>query len=297
MSSWPARPRGMTVGGLDYAYVDEGSGPTVVLVHGNPSWSFTFRSLVERLPAAGYRAVAPDHIGMGRSAKPARTDYPHTLARRVADFTDFMAAVVPDHRVTLVVHDWGGAIALTWAVAHPDRVERLVLLNTAAFPLPAGKTLPLVLRATRTPAGALAVRYGNAFARGAAVLGARQRMPASVRRQYLAPYDRPSRRTAILEFVRDIPVRAEDPAYHLLHETEQALGVFRDRPALICWGMRDFVLDEAILGRWQEIYPSAEVHRFADAGHYVLEDATGAIGELVVDFLARTSGASPAVDR
>lgn len=294
MKLFPAVPRATTVGGLTYAYVDEGAGHPVVLVHGNPSWSFHFRSLVDRLPAAGYRAVAPDHIGMGRSAKPARTGYPHTLARRVADFTEFMATVVPEGPVTLVVHDWGGAIALAWAVAHPDRIAGLVLLNTAAFPLPAGKALPLALRATRTPLGALAVLYGNAFARGATLLGVRRRMSAAVRRGYLAPYDRPSRRVAVLEFVRDIPVRTGDPAYGVLRDTEQRLAAFRDRPVLICWGMRDFVLDADILRRWLSIFPAADVHRFADAGHYVLEDAAEAMGDLVVDFLARTCRVVPA---
>lgn len=285
--AFSAVPRSTTIGDLTYAYVDEGTGPTVVLVHGNPSWSYYFRSLIQRLPTAGYRAVAPDHIGMGRSAKPARDAYPHTLARRVADFTAFMAEVVPDGPVNLVVHDWGGAIALAWAVAHPDRVERLVLLNTAAFPLPGGQRLPLVLRATRTPPGALAVRYANAFARGATVLGVHRRMSAGVRRQFLAPYDRPSRRVAVLEFVRDLPVRPSDPAYDVLAATGRALAVFGDRPVLICWGMRDFVLDERILRRWEEIYPQAEVHRFPDAGHYVLEDETEPIGDLVLAFLGR----------
>lgn len=288
MRLFPARPRSISVGGLDYAYVDEGSGPPVVLVHGNPSWSFHFRSLVARLPRAGYRAVAPDHIGMGRSAMPTRAAYPHTLARRVEDFTEFMAEVVPAGPVTLVVHDWGGAIALSWAVAHPERVAGLVLLNTAAFPLPAGKGLPLPLRLTRTPPGALAALYGNAFAVGAALVGVRRRLPAAVRRGYLAPYDRPSRRVAVLEFVRDIPVGSGDPAYAVLRDTETGLASLRDRPVLICWGMRDFVLDADILDRWLEIFPAAEVHRFAAAGHYVLEDATDDIGELVVDFLART---------
>lgn len=295
--TFPARPRTTTIDGFAYAYVDEGTGPAVVLVHGNPSWSFHFRSLIDRLPAAGFRVVAPDHVGMGRSAMPSRRAYPHTLARRVADFTAFMAEVVPDGPVTLVVHDWGGAIALTWATAHPDRVARLVLLNTAAFPLPVGKKLPWALRLTRTPLGALAVRYGNAFARAATVVGVRRRLTREVRRGYLAPYDRPSRRVAILEFVRDIPVRRTDPAYGVLQDTERALATFRDRPVLICWGMRDFVLDVDILERWQEIYPHAQVHRFPDARHYVLEDATDAIGDLVVAFLAGADTTAPASAR
>jgi len=289
VTGFPTRPRSVTVGGLQYAYVDEGCGPPVVLVHGNPSWSYHFRSLLDRLPASGHRAIAPDHIGMGRSAKPTAAAYPHTLARRVADFTDFLAQVVPTGPVTLVVHDWGGAIALAWAVANPERVERLVLFNTAAFPLPAGKGLPLVLRAVRTPPGGLAVRHLNAFALGAALLGVRRRMTAAVRRGYLAPYDRPEHRVAVLEFVRDVPVSPEDPAHAVLRDTEQRLTLLREKPVLICWGMRDFVLDADILERWRQLLPEAEVHRFADAGHYVLEDETSAVGDLVLDFLRRTA--------
>lgn len=286
-ADFPYRRHVLDIGGLEYAYVDEGSGPPVVLVHGNPSWSYYFRSLLAALPAEGYRALAPDHIGMGRSAKPARSAYTFSLASRVADFGRWMDAVCPTGPVILVVHDWGGAIALAWAVEQPQRVARLVLLNTAAFPLPAGKGLPLALRAARLPVlGPAAVRYGNAFAVGAALLGVRRRMPAAVRRGYLAPYDRPAARVAVLDFVRDIPVRPDDPAYPILRRTEDRLPTLAGVPILICWGMRDFVLDADILARWEEIFPAAQVYRFADAGHYVLEDAAAEIVPLIVAFLS-----------
>lgn len=290
MTLLPFASRSVDLDGLRYAYVDEGTGPPVVLVHGNPSWSFYFRSLLAALPAAGYRALAPDHIGMGRSAKPPRTAYPHTLARRVEDFSRWIDATVLDEPVTLVVHDWGGAIALAWAVQHPDRVAGLVLLNTAAFPLPAGKRLPLALRAARVPVlGDAAVRFGNAFAVGATVLGVRHRMPKDVRRGYLLPYDSPAHRVAVLEFVRDVPTKPTDPAYDVLRRTERLLPRLASRPVLVCWGMRDFVLDADILARWEQIFPHAEVHRL-DAGHYVLEDAAAEIEPLVIGFLARTAG-------
>lgn len=283
-------------GDLEYAYVEEGEGPPVVLVHGNPSWSYYFRPLIAALPAAGFRALAPDHIGMGRSAKPDRTAYSFTLASRVADFGRWMDEVCPAGPVSLVVHDWGGAVALAWAVERPQRVARLVLLNTAAFPLPAGKGLPLALRAARLPfLGPAAVRYGNAFAIGAALLGVRHRMPSAVRRGYLAPYDRPAHRVAVLDFVRDIPVRPSDPAYPILRRTEERLPALGGVPTLICWGMRDFVLDRDILARWEGILPAATVHRFADAGHYVLEDAADRIVPLVLQFLA-AGGPEPARD-
>jgi cis-3-alkyl-4-acyloxetan-2-one decarboxylase len=292
VKSFPYAHRSMDLDGLDYAYVDEGTGPPVVLVHGNPTWSFYFRSLLGALPAAGYRAIAPDHIGMGRSAKPAAGDYPFTLGRRVADFTRFLDRLDRlglDEPVTLVVHDWGGAIALAWAVEHPERVAGLVLLNTAAFPLPPGKGLPVWLRLARLPVlGPAAVLRANAFARAATVLATRRRLPGEARRGLLAPYDRPAHRVAVLRFVQDVPVRPSDPAYPVLRRIGDRLPLLGDRPVLVCWGMRDFVFDADILARWEGIYPHAEVHRFPEAGHYVLEDAGAAIAPLVTDFLART---------
>ncbi|MDP9396611.1 MAG: alpha/beta fold hydrolase [Actinomycetota bacterium] len=289
LAAFPYEARTLDLDGLAYAYVDEGSGPPVVLVHGNPTWSYHFRSLIAELPGAGFRALAPDHIGMGRSVKPPANAYPHTLTRRVEDFGRFLDTVVPDEPVTLVVHDWGGAIALAWAVDHPDRVGRLVLLNTGAFPLPEGMRLPLPLRLARTRLGGLGVRYANALARGAVLLGSRRWLPASVRRGYLAPYDRPAHRVGVLRFVQDIPLSPRDPAYATLARTGERLGVLAGKPVLVCWGMRDFVFDARILARWEQIYPHAEVHRFEDAGHFVLEDAGEQIAPLVLDFLARTA--------
>lgn len=290
MRSFPFREHRLDLDGLRYAYVDEGTGPPVLLVHGNPTWAFFYRELLHALPAAGYRALAPDHIGMGRSAKPPRSAYQHTLDRRIADLARFIDALGLTEPLTLVVHDWGGPIGLGWAVRHPQLVARLVLLNTAAFPLPAGRRLPLPLRAARTPLGALAVLHGNAFTRGATRLAVRHRMPAEVRQHYLAPYAEPADRVAVLEFVRDIPLRPGDPAYDALARTAAGLAQFRDRPVLICWGMRDFVFDARILRTWIERYPHAEVHRFPDAGHYLLEDAGPQVSGLVVEFLRRTQG-------
>jgi len=195
----------------------------------------------------------------------------------------------------LVLHDWGGAIGMGWAVAHPEQVAGIVLLNTGAFPMPAGMRLPLALTATRVPVlGDVAVLLGNAFARGATYLAVRRRMPRAIRRGYLAPYDSPAHRVAVLRFVRDIPLRPTDSGYAVLARIEERLALFRDRPVLICWGMRDFVFDERILARWEQIYPQAEVHRFPDAAHYVLEDAAAEIVPLVVDFLHRTAAPQPA---
>ena len=288
LAGWSCTPRSTVVGGHTMAYVDEGSGPPVLLVHGNPTWSFYFRSLISALPPLGLRAVAPDHIGMGRSDKPAAADYPHTLGRRVADFGEFVDSLGLTEPLSLVVHDWGGAIALAWAVDHVEQVDKLVVLNTGAFPLPPGKSLPWSLAAARLPVlGDVAVRRLNAFSRGALVLGTGRRwLGSEARAGLLAPYDSPAHRVAVAEFVRDIPLSRSDPAYAVLERTEARLHLLRDVPTLVCWGMKDPVFDATVLDHLLTHLPQSEVHRFADAGHYVLEDAADRIVPLAARFLA-----------
>ena len=287
--------RTTSVGGHTMAYVDEGSGPSVLLVHGNPTWSFYYRSLLSALPPLGLRAVAPDHIGMGRSDKPSAADYPHTLSRRVADLGEFIKGLGLTEPLSLVVHDWGGAIALAWAVDHVEQVDRLVVLNTGAFPLPPGKGLPWSLRAARLPlVGDVAVRRLNAFSLGALALGSGRRwLPPAARAGLLAPYDSPAHRVAVSQFVQDIPLSPDDPAHAVLARTEERLHLLADVPTLVCWGMKDPVFDETVLLHLLTLLPHAEVHRYADAGHYVLEDAADRIVPLASAFLAPASSPAP----
>jgi pimeloyl-ACP methyl ester carboxylesterase len=272
--------------GLTMSYEDEGIGAPVIMVHGNPTWSFYWRTLIKALPEHGFRALAPDHIGMGRSDKP-QTGYDYTLASRVQDFGRFVDSLDLDEPISLIVHDWGGAIALAWAAENPDRIDKLVLLNTAAFPLPTNKKLPLALKAARWPViGELAVTRLNAFSLGALVLGTgRFVLPREARRGLLAPYKDRASRKAVHAFVKDIPLSEDDPAYPVLKRLQDRLPMLADKPMLICWGMKDFVFDAGILAILEEAFPKAEVHRFANAGHYVLEDAAGEIVPEVVRFL------------
>ena len=288
LTGFPYAEHRTEVAGHTMAYVDEGSGRPVLLVHGNPTWSFYYRSLLAALPPLGLRAIAPDHIGIGRSDKPSSRDYPYTLRRRVADLGEFIDGLGLTGPLSLVVHDWGGAIALAWAVDHVDRIDKMLLLNTGAFPLPAGKALPWTLRTARLPVlGDFAVTRLNAFSLGALALGtARRVLPAEARAGLLAPYDTPAHRVAVSRFVQDIPLRPSDPAYSVLARTEERLPLLADVPTTVCWGMQDPVFDEVVLEHLLTLLPKADVHRYADAGHYVLEDAADRIVPLASAFLA-----------
>ena len=273
--------------GLRYHYLDEGSGEPVVMLHGNPTWSFYYRELVRGL-SSEYRTVVPDHIGCGLSDKPGDDRYDYTLRRRVEDLEALLDHLGLRENLTLVLHDWGGMIGMAYAHRHPERVKRLVLLNTAAFHLPAGKRLPWSLWLGRnTPLGPVLIRGLNAFCRGAARFCAVRPLPPAVRAGFLAPYDSWANRVAVLRFVQDIPLAPGDPGYDLVTAVQEGLGQFRRVPTLICWGERDFVFDGDFLAEWRRRLPEAEMHTFPEAGHYLLEDAHERIVPLVRDFLTR----------
>ncbi|MEO6952630.1 MAG: alpha/beta fold hydrolase [Polyangia bacterium] len=272
--------------GLAYHYLDEGSGDLVLMLHGNPSWSFYYRDLVKAL-RPDHRCVVPDHIGMGMSDKPGDDRYRYVLESRIDDVERLVDSLTLDRKLTLVLHDWGGMIGMGYAVRHPERIGRIVLLNTAAFHLPSELRVPLALRMVRDSGlGALGVRGMNVFARGAVSVGCKRTgMSAEIRAGYLAPYDTWKNRIATLRFVQDIPLSPSDPSYALVSQIEAGLEKFTNTPVLICWGERDFVFTSAVLDHWIRRWPHAEVHRFADCGHYVLEDAGPEIAAHVRRFL------------
>ena len=270
--------------GIAMSYLDEGprDGEVIVMLHGNPSWSYYWRHLVLGLcdPASNrqYRCIVPDHVGMGLSDKPddaadAAPRYDYTLQSRVDDLAMLLERLGITGSVTLAVHDWGGMVGFGWALSHMPQVQRLVVLNTAAFPLPAAKPMPWQLSLGRdSRIGGWAIRRFNLFARGAAWLGTERRLPAAVRKAYIAPYQGWEAAISTLRFMQDIPLREGDPAWPLVAETGRRLAEFADRPAFIGWGLRDFVFDRHFLDGFRRALPRAEVHAFEDAGHYVLED-------------------------
>ncbi len=269
------------------SYLDEGpeDAPVVVMVHGNPTWSFYYRELVERLRAT-HRSVVPDHVGMGLSEKPSDDRYAYTLASRVDDLEALIDEVAPDRAVSLVLHDWGGMIGMAWAARHPARVERIVAMNTAAFRMPADKRFPRALALARTPLGTLLVRGANAFALAASrVCVQKGALSREVRRAYVAPYRSWADRVATLRFVEDIPLEPADRAYAIVEATEAGLGALRDVPTLLAFGLRDFVFDRPFLEAWERRFPRAEVLRFEDAGHYVLEDERDRLLPAIAAFL------------
>ena len=286
-TEYPFASNYLKVDGGVMHYVDEGADTSgaspMLMVHGNPTWSFYYRKLVAEF-SGNTRCVVPDHIGCGLSDKP--QDWPYTLEKHIANLERLVLAL--DLRnITLCVHDWGGPIGFGFASRHPDRIKRLVISNTAAF---RSLRIPLRIALCKAPGiGSFLVRRMNAFAGMATKMAVhdKQGLNEVVRRGYLTPYDSFEHRVATWQFVKDIPLHKEHPSYQTLANVETSLKQFQDLPTCIVWGERDFCFTPHFRKLWEEHFPEAEVHAIEDAGHYVLEDAGKRVIAWLHDFFDR----------
>ena len=285
---YPFKSRWYRNSGFCQHYLDEGKGKPMVMVHGNPTWSFYYRRLIERF-RKDYRVVVPDHIGMGMSEKPGDDRYKYTLKTRIDDLERLMDKVGFEKDVTLVVHDWGGYIGIGWALRKPSRIARVVALNTAAFRVPRGMKIPLQLWVIKNLPGIsnIAVQGFNAFAGQATKQGVVHPMPPNVKKGYLAPYDNWDHRRSVLRFVQDIAVGKRDESYPEFKWIDRNLNRLVGKPMLICWGMQDFVFNRRILKEWKKRFPKADYHKYKDGGHYILEDKGKAVGDAMEEFFEK----------
>ena len=270
------------IGGHLLSYIDEGAGAgeTVVMVHGNPTWSFYYRHLANHLKNH-FRVIVPDHIGCGHSDKP--QDYPYRLENHISNLEVLLEQI--DGPISLVVHDWGGAIGFGYAVRHPEKIKSLVVLNTAAF---RSRHIPLRILICRIPfLGALLVRGLNGFAYPATFMAVAKKMAKEVKKALLAPYGNWHDRVAIHQFVQDIPLSPKHPSWQTLVGVENGLKELLSKKMLILWGGRDFCFNDLFYKEWCARFPEAEKKYFADAGHYILEDLHGEIEPLILDFLSK----------
>jgi acyl-CoA synthetase (AMP-forming)/AMP-acid ligase II/pimeloyl-ACP methyl ester carboxylesterase len=264
--SWgvdPSWSRTLTVDGVTWHILENGPpqpAGTVVCVHGNPTWSLLWRDLLERLGRT-HRVIALDQPGMGFSDRTG----PRRYAQRVRDLAAAVDALDLDDPFTLVGHDWGGAVAMGFAVAHPERLAGLVLCNTG-IAVPAGRAAPRLIRvAAAGPLTDLVCRRTRTFVSGTGALS-RRRLSRSVRDALRAPYRSAQDRTTIAEFVDDVPFHPGHPSAAPIAEVAEALRTFR-RPTLVVWGADDPVFDDSFALDLAQRLPHARLHRFADAGH------------------------------
>lgn len=283
---YPFSSHFVEIDGLRCHYLDEGAGEPVVMVHGNPTWSFFFRNLVHAL-SPGYRVIVPDHIGCGLSDKPDEHRYDFRLATRIHDLEYLLDRLDLKNPVTLILHDWGGAIGMGYALRHRQRVSRIIVMNTAAFFPPAAKKLPLRLHLLKrfSALARPAVLGGNLFARSALFMAPRTPLSSAVKKGLCAPYNSWNNRLATYKFVEDIPLIPSHPSYPVLKWLDGNLHRLSSIPMMILWGMHDFVFDPDYLAEWHHRFPHARIRTYPDAGHYLLEDEPERIPAEILNFL------------
>ncbi|PCJ18919.1 MAG: alpha/beta hydrolase [Candidatus Cloacimonadota bacterium] len=282
---YPFESKYMDINGLSYHYFDEGEGDPILMVHGNPTWSFYYRNLAIAFKDTN-RVIAVDHIGCGLSSKP--QDYSYTLENHISNLEKLIIKLDLKN-ITLVVHDWGGAIGIGAALRHLDCFKRFVILNTYAYRVPKTKVgaFPAGIAFGRVPIfGKIAIRALNGFARGAAKMCALTgEMSDREKKALMAPYNSYKNRIATFQFVKDIPVEESHESYKTLLQIEEGLPRLKEKAMQVIWGKKDFCFDDHFLSEWKRFFPEIPVYEIAEAGHYVIEDSRKKVIEKVRSFL------------
>jgi haloalkane dehalogenase len=278
LPDYPFSPRWLDVDGLRLHYVDEGRGAPVLLLHGEPTWSYLYRRVIPHVIARGARALAPDYLGFGKSDKWTE-DGRYSYAMHVAAIERLVLAL--DLReLTVVVQDWGGPIGLGVAVRHRERVARLVVMNTGLFagdePLSEGLQAwrAYALRTPDLPAG-LVVRRAAVD---------RTRVTDAIVRAYDAPFPDLQAKAGARAFPALIPTRPDDPGARDMAETRRALGQWAP-PTLVLWSDRDRVFPLAAGRAFATLVPGARFDVVPDAGHFLQEEQGDRVGRAIAGFL------------
>jgi haloalkane dehalogenase len=269
-------PRYLEQDGLRMHYVDEGAGSPVLLLHGEPSWAFLYRRMIPRLAAVS-RAIAPDYFGFGRSDKPTRIDdysydFQYGSIERLAEELDLREA-------TVVVQDWGGPIGLRLAVEHPERVERLVILNTGIGAGRAPSSEWLRFREFMR-------RVGDEIVPGNLVrLSCVSELPEEVVQAYNAPFPTPESKAGVLAFPELVPTEIDHPSAAAMLEVRAGLERW-EKPALVLFSDSDPIFSTAAAERLAARIPGAGPAEIVEgAGHFLQEEKGEEIADRIVRFL------------
>jgi haloalkane dehalogenase len=274
---YPFESRFADVDGARVHYVDEGSGPPLLLLHGNPTWSFLYREIIKGLQDR-FRCIAPDHPGFGLSQAPDGYGF------KPADHAGVIERLVLQldlREVTMMVQDWGGPIGFAVATRHPDRFARFVIANTWAWPK-ADPGTQAFSRILGSPVGRYLILQRNFFVEKA-IPGSmkRRKLSKDVMDAYRGPFPTPESRKPVHVFPREI--LASRP---FLAEIERGLPALRDRPALLVWPTKDVAFGERERRRWEHLFPQHRTVLIEGAGHYVQEEAPEEIVAAIRDWTA-----------
>jgi haloalkane dehalogenase len=260
-------------------YHEAGAGPVILFVHGTPTNSYEFRHLIAALSAT-HRCIALDHLGFGKSDRP--ENFAYTPEAHAETLREFVHALALD-RFTLVVHDFGGPIGLPLALADDSRVERVVIINTWAWPIDDDPKMARAARLIGGAAGRFLYRYANASLRllMPSAYGDKRKLTKEIHRQYLDVFRDRAARVLVLHALARALLSSRAHYQSLLDR----IGALRRVPVLVVWGMKDGAFQPYHLERWQSLLPHAAVVRIEEAGHWPHEEEPQRVVEAIRPFL------------
>jgi haloalkane dehalogenase len=260
-------------------YVDEGQGEVVVMLHGNPTWSFLYRKLIKKL-SPHFRCIAPDNIGFGLSDKPTDWSYlPQDHAKNLEALIEHLGL----KNITLVVGDWGGPIGMQYAVTHPENVARFIVMNTWAWPVKDDFHYVSFSAFMGGPVGRFLIKRFNFFVTTfmPVAFGDKSKLNKLAHQHYKDALSTAAARKGCYVFPKQII--ASTP---WLAQLWNKFSVLKDKTTLIVWGMKDVAFREKELKQWQRALPNSLTLRLNTVGHFVPEEAPEELGEAVMAFLA-----------
>lgn len=259
-------------------YVDEGEGEPVIFVHGTPTWSFLWRQQIKPL-SRHYRCIAPDHLGFGLSDKP--TDFAYTPEAH-ANNLEYLIEHLQLKNITLVVHDFGGPIGLSYALKHPENIKNLVILNTWMWSL---ENEQQIMKASNFMSGAIGRFLYTRLAFSPRILlqrgyYKRKNLSKDIHQHYMKPWSSAAERLGSWRFA--VELQQSNPFYHSLWEQREKL---RSIPKHILWGEEDKLLPVHFSAKWQQAFPEATVTKL-QAGHFLQEEKGGEVADQIREVVA-----------
>ncbi|MBD3194200.1 MAG: alpha/beta fold hydrolase [Candidatus Lokiarchaeota archaeon] len=276
--TYPFKPHYEEINGFNMHYVDEGEGDPIVCVHGMPTWSFLYRKFIKTL-SQNHRVIAPDQMGFGKSDVPQDKEY--IMEEHVENLTKLLLRLELNN-ITLVIQDWGGPIGLGFAVDHPERISRLVIMNTSVGVMKAGRKpwyAPLVEKGIYKK---FIMNIGGVIKGG---IYNKEKISEIMINAYKAPFPVEEYYIGAFAWPKDIPVGEDHPSAEIMKHVRSNLNKLGEKEKILIWGMKDPIFPKKMIEWWKRIYSDIDVYKIEDASHFLQEDAPEEIISIIKRFL------------
>ncbi|MBD3227884.1 MAG: alpha/beta fold hydrolase [Candidatus Lokiarchaeota archaeon] len=284
--TFPFKPHFKKINGFNMHYVDEGNGEPIVLLHGEPTWGYLYRKFITHFSNTN-RVIVPDHMGFGKSDVP--EDKRYVLKEHVDNLTKLLLELELEN-ITLVMQDWGGPIGFGFATEHPDRIKRLVIMNTSVGVAKENRRLwfeSMVENGTYEQLMGNMKLFIPQIMFGFFEKKISREEKKLLKKAYVAPFPNKKYCLGAKAFPLDIPKGKNHPSSEIMQKIRDRLNLLKDKQKILIWGMKDRIFPPKIINVWLKIYPNIEIHRINDASHFLQEDAPEEVISIITNFIKK----------